>query len=187
MGGAAGDVGRPAPFGSPISHRSGGPELVPMCYFTRRRRMAVAAVLALRMTSSASRRIPLSAILLVGSVVSMACASRRIAAPDYGIPPCPAVAQRDLFSPDALQCWFTAPHGRWRRLDHQSHLEALVVFVEARDVRDAEAIARQLVADHAARAYSEILTYVHPERPDVTSRVRRVRWTRDGAFETLDF
>jgi len=117
----------------------------------------------------------------------MACASRRMTAPDYGIPSCPAVAQRDLFSPDALQCWFTAPHGRWRRLDHQSHLEALVVFVEARDVRDAETITRLLVADHAARSYSEILTYVHPERPDVTSRVRRVRWTRDGAFETLDF
>jgi len=139
------------------------------------------------MTSSALRRIPLSAILLVGIVVSMACASRRIAAPDYGIPPCPAVAQRDLFSPDALQCWFTAPHGRWRRLDHQSHLEALVVFIEARDLRDAETIGRLLVEDPAAKPYSEILAYVHVERPDVTSRVRRVRWTRDGGFETLDF
>jgi hypothetical protein len=139
------------------------------------------------MTAPASHRIRLSAILLVGSVLSMACASRRIAASDYGIPSCPAVAQRDLFSPGALQCWFSAPHGRWRRLDHQSHLEALVVFVEARDVRDAEAIARLLVADHAARAYSEILTYVRPERPDVTSRTRRVRWTPNAEFETLDF
>ena len=61
------------------------------------------------------------------------------------------------------------------------------MFVEARDVRDAETIARLLVEDHAARAYSEILAYVHLERPDVTSRVRRVRWTRNGGFETLDF
>jgi hypothetical protein len=61
------------------------------------------------------------------------------------------------------------------------------VFVEARDVRDAEAIARLLVADHAAGAYSEILTYVQPERPDVTSRTRRVRWTPNAEFETLDF
>jgi hypothetical protein len=132
-------------------------------------------------------RIWISAIFLVGCVVSMACASRRIAAPDYGIPPCPAAAQRDLFSDHALQCWFTAPNGRWRRLDHQSHLEALVVFVEARDVRDAETIARLLVEDPAARTYSEILAYVRPERPDVSSRVRRVRWTRDMGFETLDF
>jgi len=139
------------------------------------------------MTSSALRRIPLSAILLVGSVVSMACASRRIAAPDYGIPLCPAAAQQDLFSPDALQCWFTAPHGRWRRLDHQSHHDALVVYIEARDVRDAETIARLLVDDPGARTYTEILAYVQVERPDVTSRVRRVRWTRDGGFETLDF
>jgi hypothetical protein len=123
----------------------------------------------------------------VASVIATGCASRRIGPPDYGIPPCPMAAQRDLFSSDALQCWFTSPHGRWRRLDHQSHLEALVVFVEARDVRDAEMIARQLVEDPFANAYSEILVYVRPEKPDISSRVRRVRWTHGAAFETLDF
>jgi hypothetical protein len=127
------------------------------------------------------------AALLVAALVATGCASRRISVQDYGIPPCPPSAQLDLFSPSALQCWFAAPHGRWRTLDHQSHLEALVVFVEARDTRDAEAIARRLVADPGAASYSEILTYVRPESPDVTSRVRRVRWTRGGTFETMDF
>ena len=129
----------------------------------------------------------LSATVIAGSIVATACASLRVDAPDYGIPRCPAAAQRDLLSHEALQCWFAAPNGRWRTLDHQSHLEALVVFVEARDVRDAETIARQLIEDPAANVYSEILVYVRPERPDVTSRVRRVRWTRGAAFETLDF
>ena len=125
--------------------------------------------------------------LIAGGVFSTGCALLRVEAPDYGIPPCPAAAQRDLFSPDALQCWFVAPHGRWRLLDRQSHLEALVVFVEARDVRDAETIARRLVEDPAADAYSEILWYVRPEKPEEDSRVRRVRWTRGTGFETLDF
>jgi hypothetical protein len=127
------------------------------------------------------------AIFLGAALVGTSCASRRITVQDYGIPPCPPSAQLELFSANALQCWFVAPHGRWRTLDHQSHLEALVVFVEARDVRDAETIARRLVADKGASAYSEILAYVRPEKPDVTSRVRRVRWTRGGAFETMDF
>ena len=130
---------------------------------------------------------PLSATLIVYSVVLMNCASRRVDVPDYGIPSCPLAAQRDLFSSEALQCWFDAPRGRWRRIDHQSHLEALVVFVEARDVRDAEAIAKRLVEDPFADTYSEVLVYVNPEKPDGASRVRRVRWIRDGGFETLDF
>jgi hypothetical protein len=129
----------------------------------------------------------LSVLLAVATLVAAGCASRRITVQDYGIPPCPPSAQMDLFSPNALQCWFVASHGRWRTLDHQSHLEALVVFVEALDVRDAETIARRLVADAGASPYSEILVYVRPEKPNATSRVRRVRWTRDGTFETIDF
>lgn len=120
-------------------------------------------------------------------MVATGCASRHISVQDYGIPPCPPSAQLELFSPNALQCWFMAPYGRWRTLDHQSHLEALVVFIEARDVRDAETIARRLVADAGANPYSEILAYVRPEMPNVMSRVRRVRWTRGGTFETMDF
>jgi hypothetical protein len=103
-----------------------------------------------------------------------------------GIPSCPDAADGHLLAADALQCWFAAPHGRWRTLNHQSHLEALVVEVEAQDLRDAVAIAQRVVADPMAGAFSEILVYVaRPQRGE--ARIRRVRWTRGGRFETLDF
>ena len=105
---------------------------------------------------------------------------------DFGIPSCPANATAHLLSADALQCWFTAPHGRWRTLNHQSHLEALVVEIDAQDVRDALAIAQRLVADPMAMEFSEILVYVAQSQSE-GARIRRVRWTRGGHFETLDF
>ncbi len=105
---------------------------------------------------------------------------------DFGIPACPDAAEKDLLSPAALQCWFPASHGQWRTLNHQSHLEALVVEVEARDLRDAVEIARRVTADEKARAFSEILIYV--SRPQGREpRIRRVRWTPRTGFETLEF
>jgi hypothetical protein len=105
---------------------------------------------------------------------------------DLGIPSCPDDAGARLLSADALQCWLSAPHGRWRRLNHQSHLEALVVEIEAQDLRDAVTIAQRVVADPMAAQFSEILIYVaQPGRGE--SHIRRVRWTRRGQFETLDF
>ena len=105
---------------------------------------------------------------------------------DLGIPSCPHDAGGRLLSADALQCWLSAPHGRWRRLNHQSHLEALVVEIEAQDLRDALTIAQRVVADPMAAVFSEILIYVaRIERGE--SHVRRVRWTRGGQFETLDY
>jgi hypothetical protein len=47
-------------------------------------------------------------------------------------------------------------------------------------------IAQRVVADPMAGAFSEILVYVaQPRRGE--SQIRRVRWTRGGRFETLDF
>lgn len=90
-------------------------------------------------------------------------------------------------SAHALQCWFVGPGGRWRTLNHQSHLEALVVEVEADDLGDAVPIARLIVADPKASTFSEILVYVARSQSGETS-IRRVRWTRDTArFETMDF
>jgi len=132
-------------------------------------------------------RILLVAALTSASVLSVACAMRQAQVrEDFGIPSCPGDATGHLLSAAALQCWFTAPHGRWRTLNHQSHLEALVVEVEAQDVRDAVAIAERVVADPMATEFSEILVYVAQPRPD-GSRIRRVQWTRGGRFETLDF
>ena len=95
-------------------------------------------------------------------------------------------ASRALLTSDALQCWFAAPHGRWRTLNHQSHLEALVVEVEAQDLRDAVTIAQRVVADPMAAEFGEILVYVAQPRQGAW-QIRRVRWTRGGRFETLDF
>ena len=129
----------------------------------------------------------LGTVFIIGMIASWNCALRRAPARDYGIPPWPAGAERNLLSADALQCWFAAHHGRWRRLDQQSHLEALVVFVEARDGRDAVAIAQKLVDDPGANAYTEVLVYVRREEGGAGSSTRRVRWTRSTGFETLDF
>lgn len=126
------------------------------------------------------------AILFIATLVVSSCAARRPVARDYGIPDCPDCGERDMLSSNALQCWFTALHGRWRTLGHQSHLEALVVEVEARDLRDAETIAHRVV-EPVAKTYSEVLVYVQAEPEDRLVRVRRVRWTRNGGFETLNF
>ena len=118
---------------------------------------------------------------------AVACAGRRPPVlPDIGIKACPASAAHDLLSIDALQCWFTAPHGRWRTLSHESHYAVLVVEVEAADIRDADGIARQFV-DAERETFSEILLYVQREARAAGDAIRRVRWTSDLGFESLDF
>jgi hypothetical protein len=126
--------------------------------------------------------------LVIASLATSACALHRPSSRvgDLGIPRCPSGSERDLLSSDALQCWFTATHGQWRLLGHQSHLEALVVEVETNDLRDAEEIGRRVV-DPVARAFTEVLVYVQAEPDSGTVRVRRVRWTASTGFETLDF
>ena len=121
------------------------------------------------------------------SVLSFGCAAHQPRVqPDFGITSCADGAADHLLSADALQCWLTASHGRWRTLNHQSHLEALVVEIEAQDLRDAVVIAQRIVADPDAMKFSEILVYVAQQRPN-GSRIRRVQWTRGGHFETLDY
>jgi hypothetical protein len=129
---------------------------------------------------------PMVAILLV-CLAWPGCASRRPRAPDYGIPGCLRSAESDLLSSDALQCWFTAPQGRWRTLGHQSHLEALVVQVQAVNIRDAENIARRFVESPSAQPFAEILVYVQTAVDGSAVPVRRVRWTRASGFDTLDY
>lgn len=129
----------------------------------------------------------LGAVLAGACVMASACATRQTRAlMDVGIPRCPIGAEKNLLSSDALQCWFAASHGRWRTLNHQSHLEALVVEIEAGDLRDAVEIAQRVVEDPGARPFTEILVYV--ARPDGGQlHIRRVGWTRRTGLETLDF
>jgi len=128
--------------------------------------------------------VPLT-LLLVSVAALSGCTRPRPPANNFGVPNCPASAREALLSVDALQCWFGARHGRWRVLKHESHLDVLVVEVEAFDLRDAEEVARVFARREGAE-FSEILMYVHPERGD-RDRVRRVQWTRDNGIATLDF
>ena len=130
--------------------------------------------------------------LLLALALTAAAASgcsavvRRRPANRLGILPCAAGAANALLSVDALQCWFGARHGQWRTLSHESHFDVLVVQVQADDLRDAEDITRRFVTGERA-AFSEILVYVQRESRGEPARIRRVRWTRTTALETIDF
>jgi hypothetical protein len=123
--------------------------------------------------------------ITVGAMSGCAVTHRRVVN-DYGVSPCPVGAAAHLLSVDALQCWFTAPHGRWRIVGHDSHYAVLVVHVEALNVSDADAIARLFVATQHD-AFSEILVYVQPESATGASKIRRVRWEGVEGFDVLDF
>jgi len=85
------------------------------------------------------------ALALLAEALS-ACATAHLQRETGGITACVAGASNAPLSVEALECWFTAPHGRWRTLSHESHFDVLVVQAEAADLRDAEAIARALAA-----------------------------------------
>ena len=110
------------------------------------------------------------------------CATARLRPGTGGIADCVAGASNALLSVDALECWFTAPRGRWRTLSHESHFDVLVVKVEASDLRDAVDIASRFVANEQ-KTFSEILVYV---RTAGQARRRRVAWTKAGATDVLD-
>lgn len=117
-------------------------------------------------------------------LIALGCAARRPPRAELGIPACPPSATQ-LLSPEALQCWFTARHGRWRLIDQVQHLEALVVTIGAEDLRDASEIARRLVAGESA-TFAEILVYASLEPVTERSPVRRVQWTRTGGYGSFD-
>ena len=140
-----------------------------------------------------------AAIVLVAAGMISACATARTGRtkppPDIGVDDCAPGASSALLSVDALQCWFVAPHGRWRTLSHESHFDVLVVQTEALDLRDARDIARAFVENNDARRlqpdepFSEILVYVRARSAEASRsvRTRRVRWTRSGGFESFEF
>ena len=136
-------------------------------------------------------RLP-SVRVLFGTVVVIAFAVgsqhgvERPAADDRGIGLCPVGAEEDLLSPDALQCWFRARQGRWRTLSCVSAHGALVVEVEAADTQDAEEIAQRFATAGRDR-FLEVLVYIQPESAGAAPFIRRIRWTRQEGFETLEF
>ena len=128
----------------------------------------------------------LAAALILWVIASGSSCAARAPRADYGIPVCPVAAADALLSPDALQCWFAARHGRWRILSHVSLYDALVVQVEAQNLRDADEIARRFIA-RESESFSEILVYAHPESRKPDAKVRRVRWTKSAGYDILEF
>jgi hypothetical protein len=131
-------------------------------------------------------RTALAAAIALTVFASSNCATVRPPLNRYGVVSCPAGAADALLSVDALQCWFTARHGRWRTITHESHFDVLVVQVEAFDLRDAEEIAQRFVAG-GRTTFSEILIYVQSDSRATPARIRRVRWTPESGSETIDF
>ena len=144
----------------------------------------------MRLRAAASGRVAGFAAVVVGILALMGLVSTRRgeggSQDDLGIPVCPASALTGLLSPAALQCWLDAPNGRWRILGHESVHGAVVVHVEAAQLRDAEAIAQRLVDDAGSRS-SEILVYVTAESPAEPRVTRRIRWAPRRGFDALEF
>ena len=138
------------------------------------------------MTREVWNHVAVAAAALGGVIAESNCANRRIGGADYGIPRCSASAADALLSADALQCWFDARHGRWRILSHVSLYDTLVVEIETLSLRDADEIATRFAAGERGR-FSEILVYARSESAAPSSKVRRVRWTRSGGFEALEY
>ena len=119
--------------------------------------------------------------------VSVGCASTpKPIVSSHGVERCPTGADGALLDVEALECWFPAKHAQWRTLSHESHYDVLVVTVEAFDLRDAGEIASRFVANQRD-TFSEIMIYAHPPPRSGTTRIRRVRWTREQGSETFDF
>jgi hypothetical protein len=71
-------------------------------------------------------------------------------------------------------------------VSRESHFSVLVVYVEATNIRDADVIARRFV-DSEHQSFSEILIYAALAAAPGPAKTRRVSWTRDAGFETLEF
>jgi len=118
------------------------------------------------------------------------------AKPVKSIPRCRPGPVANYLAADAERCWHEAPHGLWRTLRHELHYDVVVIEIEAESLRDADEIARRIVANlgdsglpfNARRLrFREVMLYVQEASAPETSPVRRIRWTRTGGYESLTF
>ena len=91
---------------------------------------------------------------------------------DLGIPACPVSALTERVSHRRPPCWLDAPNGRWRILGHESVHGAVVVHVEAAQLRDCGGD-RQRFVDDAGGAIFQILVYVTAGRRCTSRRDAR--------------
>ena len=132
-------------------------------------------------------RRPLALVVTAVSAAALtACAARSAR---LGIPACPSGPVANYLADEVLQCWFEAPHGRWRTLNHEFHYDSLVFEVEATSLEDARTIAERIIAVHGKR-FVELALYVNTPPPanGGPRHIRRIRWSsRDGYEPPLDF
>jgi len=120
------------------------------------------------------------------AVVFTACAAREVDYPEFAGRDCPGGRVENFMAARAQLCWYRAPQGRWRILNHEFHYDSLVMDTEATTVDMAVEITRRLVEVHNER-FSEMLIYVEQESASRPKPVRRVLWTRTSKPEYLDF
>jgi hypothetical protein len=140
------------------------------------------------------RRLLIGMALADGALAWTACAVKAGDVIDGVLRPCREQRRvENYLLPDAQQCWYASPNGRWRILNHELHYNVLVVETEATRFADAEAITRRFVDAHGGASedftsYSEILVYLQEESAPATSTIHRVRWsTSSGTYDVLEF
>lgn len=103
-----------------------------------------------------------------------------------GIPACPDGPVRNFLAPEAQQCWYSAPQGRWRIIDHDFHYDVLLLQVKATSLDLGDEALRRIREIHDDR-YSEISVYVAADGAPPPTLIRRVRWTKAGGIDYLEF
>jgi hypothetical protein len=113
-------------------------------------------------------------------------ASRREVRDFSGIAPCPEGPVENYLAAPAQQCWYDAPHGRWRTLGHDLHYDTVVAEIEASSLDDADEIARRFVEVHGGK-FGEILIYVQEASAPKIAPIRRVRWIKGAGYDRLEY
>jgi hypothetical protein len=98
---------------------------------------------------------------------------------------CPSLGVEPL-PPDGYECWFSHGTWAWRLRETLSHYDSIVVNVTLPDVDHARDVAVAIV-DAYPGAYREILLYAYENDLPQTLALRRVQWTPEHGYVTLDF
>lgn len=129
---------------------------------------------------------------LVGAGALVWYAEGGISAPEvraHGLPQsatiCPSLGQEPL-PPDGYECWFSHGTWAWRLRETLSHYDSIVVNVTLPDVDHSKDVATAIVKAYP-RAYREILLYAYENDLPQTLAMRRVQWTPEHGYITLDF
>lgn len=97
---------------------------------------------------------------------------------------CPPLGQEPL-PPDGYPCWFSHGTWAWRLRETLSHYDSIVVNVTLPDVDHTRDVAAAIVRAYPD-AYREILLYAYENDLPETLALRRVQWTPEHGYVTLE-